>query len=136
MDTAGRASPELVFSLRRVTESAALAAFNWIGRGDGMDGGRAALDAMRSARGGRPDGELCDGPGKLCQALGISGGDDGADVCDPAGRLRLERDDVAAPERPVATTRVGISRAVDRPWRFVVPGHRGASRPRPPAVAG
>ena len=49
MDTAGRASPELVFSLRRVTESAALAAFNWIGRGDGMDGGRAALDAMRSA---------------------------------------------------------------------------------------
>jgi fructose-1,6-bisphosphatase II len=43
------ADPELIFSLRRVTESAALAAFDWIGRGDGMDGGRAALDAMLSS---------------------------------------------------------------------------------------
>ena len=49
MENAGRASPELVYSLRRVTESAALAAFDWIGRGDGQDGGRAALDAMRRA---------------------------------------------------------------------------------------
>jgi fructose-1,6-bisphosphatase II len=49
MDDGVRASPELVFSLRRVTERAALAAFHWIGRGDGMDGGRAALDAMRQA---------------------------------------------------------------------------------------
>jgi fructose-1,6-bisphosphatase II len=46
METSGSASPELIYSLRRVSESAALAAFNWIGRGDGMDGGRAALDAM------------------------------------------------------------------------------------------
>jgi fructose-1,6-bisphosphatase II len=43
--------PELIYALRRVTERAALAAFNWIGRGDGMDGGRAALDAMRTALG-------------------------------------------------------------------------------------
>ncbi len=42
-------SPELVFSLRRVTERAACAAFSWIGRGDAEDGGRAALDAMRNA---------------------------------------------------------------------------------------
>ena len=42
-------NPELVFSLRRVTERAACAAFNWIGRGDAEDGGRAALDAMRHA---------------------------------------------------------------------------------------
>ena len=38
-----------IFSLRRVTEAAACAAFNWIGRGDSQDAGRAALDAMRAA---------------------------------------------------------------------------------------
>lgn len=42
-------NPELVFSLRRVTERAATAAFSWIGRGDSQDAGRAALDAMRDA---------------------------------------------------------------------------------------
>ena len=49
MEISGGASPELIFSLRRVTERAAYAAFNWIGRGDGQDGGRAALEAMRNA---------------------------------------------------------------------------------------
>ncbi len=49
MQTSGPANPELVFSLRRVTEAAACAAFNWIGRGDSLDGGRAALDAMKAA---------------------------------------------------------------------------------------
>lgn len=49
MITASAAGPELIYSLRRVTESAALAAFDWIGRGDGIDGGRAALDAMLSS---------------------------------------------------------------------------------------
>jgi fructose-1,6-bisphosphatase II len=49
VENSGHVSPELIFSLRRVTESAACAAFNWIGRGDGQDGGRAALDAMRNA---------------------------------------------------------------------------------------
>ena len=43
------ANPELVFSLRRVTERAAIAAFSWIGRGDSLDGGRVALEAMRVA---------------------------------------------------------------------------------------
>jgi fructose-1,6-bisphosphatase II len=49
METLGPVNPDLVYSLRRVTERAACAAFNWIGRGDADDGGRAALDAMRSA---------------------------------------------------------------------------------------
>jgi fructose-1,6-bisphosphatase II len=48
METPG---PGLIFSLRRVTEAAACAAFNWIGRGDSQDAGRAALDAMRAALG-------------------------------------------------------------------------------------
>lgn len=49
MTASGGASPELIYTLRRVTERAAIAAFDWIGRGDGLDGGRAALDAMLSA---------------------------------------------------------------------------------------
>jgi fructose-1,6-bisphosphatase II len=49
METLGQVNQQLVFSLRRVTERAATAAFNWIGRGDSQDAGRAALDAMRSA---------------------------------------------------------------------------------------
>lgn len=49
METPNPVNPELVFSLRRVTEGAATAAFNWIGRGDSQDAGRAALDAMRAA---------------------------------------------------------------------------------------
>ena len=48
METPG---PGIIFSLRRVTEAAACAAFNWIGRGDSQDAGRAALDAMRAALG-------------------------------------------------------------------------------------
>ena len=52
MTTASAANPELIYALRRVSESAALAAFDWIGRGDGMDGGRAALDAMLAALAG------------------------------------------------------------------------------------
>jgi fructose-1,6-bisphosphatase II len=49
METPEPVHPDLVYSLRRVTERAACAAFNWIGRGDAEDGGRAALDAMRAA---------------------------------------------------------------------------------------
>jgi fructose-1,6-bisphosphatase II len=49
METLGPVNPQLVFSLRRVTEGAATAAFNWIGRGDSQDAGHAALEAMRSA---------------------------------------------------------------------------------------
>jgi len=49
MDSKGPVNPELVFSLRRVTERAATAAFSWIGRGDSQDAGRAAPDALRAA---------------------------------------------------------------------------------------
>src|SRR5919108_408599 len=54
METPG---PGLVFSLRRVTEAAACAAFNWIGRGDSQDAGRAALDALMGT-GGTPEGVM------------------------------------------------------------------------------
>ncbi|MFN8162226.1 MAG: DNA-3-methyladenine glycosylase [Solirubrobacterales bacterium] len=88
----------------------------------------AGLDAMRARRGDRPRAELCSGPGKLTEALGIGLALNDAD---------LTRDPflLAAPEgdRPevVVGPRVGISKAVERPWRFCAAGNRFVSRPRP-----
>lgn len=87
------------------------------------------IAAMRAARPkARRDVDLANGPGKLCAALGITGADDGVDLCDPRSRIRLVRDEVTPPAHPHRSTRIGISRAVDEPWRYVVPGHPGASR--------
>jgi len=88
----------------------------------------AGLEAMRERRGERPDGELCSGPGKLTEALGIGLERNGAD---------LSRDPflLLGPEGPapavVTGPRIGITKAVDRPWRFSAAGSRFVSRPRP-----
>lgn len=70
-------------------------------------------EATAARRRGRGD-HLADGPGKLCQALGITGDLDGSSVLD--GPVRLEG---PGGSRAKATPRVGITRAADRPWRFV-----------------
>lgn len=62
---------------------------------------------------------LSDGPGKLTQALGINGAHDGLDVLDRTGPVLLKP---GAPLDWVATPRIGISRAVDVPWRWVAVG--------------
>lgn len=98
----------------------------------------AGLDLMRAARWRtqrrQVDRDLCRGPGRLCQAMGIDRSFDGADLCDqPIGepgrgwRVALAEDGVKPPERPAVSTRIGISVAVERPWRFAVPGHPGVS---------
>jgi len=51
MTNAQGAKPELIYGLRKVTEEAARAAFDWIGRGDQDRGDGAAVDAMRTALG-------------------------------------------------------------------------------------
>jgi DNA-3-methyladenine glycosylase len=68
------------------------------------------------ARRGRESG-LADGPGKLTQALGIDITHDGSYVLGADSDIRLEAG--PAPGMVVATPRVGISKAADRPWRFV-----------------
>ncbi len=87
------------------------------------------LEAMHRARpAARRDVDLANGPAKLCQALGITGADDGANLVAPAPRGRasehifLADDGVAPPAVPGSGPRVGITRAVDWPWRFWVPG--------------
>ena len=64
-------------------------------------------------RGRKP---LADGPGKLCQAFGLDGGDDGADLC--CGPVRIVDDGMAPSLRPIVGPRIGITKAVDTPWRF------------------
>ena len=86
------------------------------------------LETMRARRGERPDGELCSGPGKLTEALGIGLERNGADLSrDPFLFLAPEG---SAPE-VVTGPRIGITKAVERPWRFCAAGSPFVSRPRP-----
>jgi DNA-3-methyladenine glycosylase len=87
------------------------------------------LEEMRVRRGDRPDTDLCSGPGKLTEALGIGLDANGTDLtADPFLVLPHERgwrgDIVASP-------RIGITKAVDLPWRFSLAGSPYVSRPRP-----
>ena len=74
---------------------------------------------------------LCNGPGRLTQALGIRPDDDGAPFEGPdlTIALRESRDDL------LTGPRIGISRAQDLPWRFGLAGAKGLSRPFPPQTA-
>jgi DNA-3-methyladenine glycosylase len=75
------------------------------------------VDEMREARGKTDLRLLCSGPGKLAQALGVTGTDHGRDLCtDARYAFHAGAERVAV----VASPRVGISRAVDLPWRFFV----------------
>jgi DNA-3-methyladenine glycosylase len=88
----------------------------------------AGLERMRERRGARPDGELCSGPGKLTEALGVGLDSNGADLSrDP---FLLLPPDGESPDI-VAGPRIGITKAVERPWRFCAAGSRFVSRPRP-----
>ncbi len=91
------------------------------------------LEAMRLARpAARRDLDLCNGPAKLCQALGISGPDSGLDLLDPAaagtGAVRLEDDGIPPPRRPGRGPRIGIRTATELPWRYWVAGNSHVSR--------
>jgi DNA-3-methyladenine glycosylase len=71
---------------------------------------------VATRRRGRVEG-LANGPGKLCQALGIDMRHNGTNLLDHSSLIRLEPGE--GPEVVMATPRVGISKARSRPWRFV-----------------
>jgi DNA-3-methyladenine glycosylase len=88
------------------------------------------IEEMRRRRGRERIEELCSGPGKLTEAMGVGLELNGASLLEPPFAI-LPR----APEwdgvEVVAGPRVGISKAVDYPWRFCAAGSRFVSRPRP-----
>jgi DNA-3-methyladenine glycosylase len=82
------------------------------------------LDEMRSRRGLEDVRLLCSGPGRLCQALGITGEHDGLPLDTPPFELSASLSAVEV----VAGERVGITRAVERPWRYGLAGSPFLSR--------
>ena len=78
----------------------------------------AGIELMTRRRSGRR--QLADGPGKLCQAFGLDLGHTGVDVCG-GGEVHVHDDGTPPPEVPLTTPRVGITKAVELPWRFLVP---------------
>ncbi|MEA2156383.1 MAG: DNA-3-methyladenine glycosylase [Solirubrobacteraceae bacterium] len=87
--------------------------------------------ALMAARRGRDRGtDLCSGPGKLTQALGVGLELNATSLLD--GPIRLGPPPEGRPlPRLIAGTRIGITRAVELPWRFCAAGNRHVSRPWP-----
>jgi DNA-3-methyladenine glycosylase len=90
------------------------------------------IEAMRERRGLEDLRLLAAGPGRLCQALGVTREHDGL----PLDRPPFELVAPASSPEVVAGTRIGISVAADLPWRYAEAGSRWLSRPlRSPAPA-
>jgi DNA-3-methyladenine glycosylase len=86
-------------------------------------------EAMWAARPrARTERDLCSGPGKLCQALGITGRDDGADLVVSTGGLLLVDDGIPPPARAGNSVRIGLGAGAELPWRWFVPGDVNLSR--------
>lgn len=84
----------------------------------------AGLDAMRALRpAARRDRDLASGPGKLAQAMGLDRGFDGADLVTGDRGILIVDDGTPPPAEPRVGPRIGISRAVELPWRWHVAGH-------------
>lgn len=92
----------------------------------------AGLDTMRMARpAARRDRDLASGPGKLSQAFALDRAFDGADLVTGDRGITLVSDGVLPPAQPVVGPRIGITKAVDLPWRWHVSAHPHVSvRPR------
>jgi DNA-3-methyladenine glycosylase len=85
------------------------------------------LDAMRERRGLDDPRLLCSGPGRLCQALGITREHDGLALDRPPFELLAAE----APAEVVSGPRIGITRAAELPWRYAEAGSRFVSRALP-----
>jgi DNA-3-methyladenine glycosylase len=83
------------------------------------------LAAMRRRRGVADERLLCSGPGRLCEALGITGAQYGLALDQPPFAIfaRTQNVDVAVGPR------IGITKAVDHPWRYGLRGSRFLSKP-------
>ncbi len=93
----------------------------------------APTDGLQAMRGARPaarrDRDLCSGPAKLCQALSITGDDDGSDIITGDRGLQITDDGTPPPPEPGQSRRIGLSAGIEHPWRWFVAGDPNLSRP-------
>lgn len=90
------------------------------------------IDVIRTARGRDVrERDLLSGPARLCQGFGITGDDNGADVCSGDLGIVVKDDGVPPPARAGISGRIGIRLAADLPWRFFVPEDPNVSRAKP-----
>ncbi len=85
------------------------------------------IETMRARRGVANDRLLCAGPGRLCQALGITREHDGLPLDEPPFELRAREGEPDVVHGP----RIGITKAAERPWRYGLAGSRFLSRAFP-----
>jgi DNA-3-methyladenine glycosylase len=85
------------------------------------------LAAMRRRRGLPDERLLCSGPGKLCQALGVNRQHNGLPLDRPPFELRARAGEAAI----VSGVRIGITKAVEKPWRYGLECSRFLSKPFP-----
>jgi DNA-3-methyladenine glycosylase len=83
------------------------------------------LDVMRARRSLDDERLLCAGPGRLCQALGVTAENDGAALDRPPFALHAAAATLAVASGP----RIGITRAAELPWRYGLAGSQFLSRP-------
>jgi DNA-3-methyladenine glycosylase len=85
---------------------------------------RAGLEVMRVRRGLERIADLCSGPGKLCQALGVGMAHDALPIARPP--FEVQPPQAAAPV--VVGPRIGITKAAHQPWRYGLAGSKFLSR--------
>ena len=83
------------------------------------------LDRMRTARNVSRDVELTNGPGKLTQAFGIDGKDHIRDLTGPP--IFFEEGHPVSDTQVTTTPRIGLSKGIERSWRFLIEGNRFVS---------
>ena len=91
------------------------------------------IEEMRARRGRVREQDLCSGPGKLTQALGIELSQNGTSLLDGPVTIRLG-ESRRRQAQVVVGTRIGITKAVELRWRFCAAGNPHVSRPRPAAL--
>ena len=88
------------------------------------------LDTIAKRRGSQPPAKWTDGPAKICQALQIERGLNGADLCDPQAELFVEWGEPISEERVTTGPRVGLNTVPEPwksvPWRFLAQTERTA----------
>ncbi len=91
------------------------------------------LEITPAMMAGRPKAkreiDISNGPGKLCQALGIDRSHDGANLISPSSSVRLEVGRPIDASSIVQTSRIGITSALDTPWRFYISDNPWISKP-------